>query len=410
MIKVFFSLGLIFFTGISHGASYETLPEGISMFVIKHVETSKIESKYNNQHQNNSLSLKENFTSQKLENINSAIKTYFAELKSISPDAYSKFSLGEFTAKADAQIKVQGLGIARGMTDRLTLYGSLPFYHIKSNVSFNQTKRSNLAAVTAAVENVPTSSALSAFVKQLTTQLPETNEALLQSLVVNYYGYHPLGKWEKEALGDAEIGMLYRLTDFKESGAAIAVGATLPTGDNDDPDSLQDVPTGDGQYDAFIEPAAGISFFDNSIAFDLKTRLTYQFSSRKTFRTTLDPDIPLTKVKESMIEKLGNKIDATASMTYNATSWLNINASYLYSETGPSKYNAADLKIKKILERNTLSSNHWQRIGMGVSTLELYKKKKVDIPFEVNLTAQKLVNAKNTANYNRYDFDFRFYF
>lgn len=410
MKKELFLFGLSIYATTTFGASYDTLPKGIDMFVIKHVMTSKIESKFNANNQDESLSLKENFTSSKLENISSALKTYFQELKAISPEAYNQFSLGEFEAEAQAQVNAQGIGMARGITDRLTVYGSLPVYHIKTSVNFKQSQKSNLSSTQAAVQNAPTTTAISGFVRQLTLQLPETNEELIQSLIVNYYGYKALGNWEKDALGDAELGMIYRLTDFKEAGLAISGGVVLPTGDADDPDSLQDVSTGDGQYDAFVESMAGISFFDNAIAFDLKTRFTYQFATTKSLRTTDDPDMPLSKKKESMNEKLGNKIDATLSMTLNPTSWLNFNSSFIVGRTDASTYGATDPKVKTVLEQNSASSNQWARVGIGFSSVELYKKKKMDIPFELSLSAQKLLNAKNTANYERFDLDFRFYF
>lgn len=402
--------GLCFYATSSLGASYDTLPKGVDMLVFKQVMTSKIESKFDSNHQDDSLALKENFTSNKLENISSALKTYFQELKALSPDAYNQFSLGEFSANAYAQVSAQGLGLARGMTDHLTVYGSLPIYHIKTNVTFNQSQKSNLAAIQAAIQNIPTNSATSTFVRQLTLQLPETNEQLLQSLIVNYYGYKPLGTWEKDALGDTEIGAIYRLTDFYDKGFAIAGGAVLPTGDADDPDSLQDVATGSGQYNAFVESMAGVSFLDNALQFDLKTRFTYQFASKKLLRTTDDPNLPLSKSKEMMTEKLGNKIDSTLSVAYYTTPWLNFNSSFIYNETAASTYGASDPNVKSTLELNTFSINEWARVGIGFSSVELYKMKKMDIPCELNLSAQKLLNAKNAANYERFDLDFRLYF
>ncbi|MBC7539531.1 MAG: hypothetical protein H7281_11970 [Bacteriovorax sp.] len=410
MKKEILFIGLSLCATSSFAASYDTLPKGIDMLVMKQVMTSKIESKYDSNNQADSLALKENFSSNKLENISGALKTYFQELKAISPDAYNQFSLGEFSAEAYAQVSAQGLGLARGMTDHFTVYGSLPIYHIKTSVSFHQTQKSNLAAVQAAVQNAPTNTATSTFVRQLTLQLPETNEQLLQSLVVNYYGYKPLGTWEKDALGDAEIGGIYRLTDFYDKGFAIAGGVVLPTGDADDPDSLQDVSTGDGQYDVFVESMAGVSYFDNALQFDLKTRFTYQFATKKVLRTTDDPDMPLSKNKELMSEKLGNKIDSTLSVTYNTTPWLNFNSSFIFSETGASHYGASDPRVKSVLELNTMSTNQWARVGIGFSSVELYKVKKMDIPCELNLSAQKLLNAKNAANYERFDLDFRLYF
>lgn len=405
-------LALLFTLGATsvYGASYQTLPKGVDMFVLKQVMTSKVESKYDGNKADNALTLQENFTSSKLESISSAMKTYFNELKAISPDAYNQFSLGEFKAEASAQATAQGIGLAHGITDRLTVYGSLPVYHIKSNVTFRQSQKSNIAAVQAAVANAPTNSALSTFVRQLTLQLPDTNEQLLQSMIVNYYHYKALGSWEKDALGDAEVGAIYRLTDAQDMGLAMALGAVLPTGDADDPDSLQDVSTGDGQYDGFVESMAGISFFDSVLQFDLKTRFTYQFTSKKVLRKLNDPDVPLSAEKETMAEKLGNKFDSTLTVTLNPTSWLNFNSSLIYSETGATTYGASDPRVKAVLEKDTSSNNYWGKVGIGFSSVDLYKAKKMDIPFEVNLSAQRLLNAKNSYNYDRFDLDFRLYF
>jgi hypothetical protein len=410
MKKKYLLLCLSFCAPSLFAAGYDTLPKGVDMFLFKQVITSKITSKFDSEHNDNSIALKENFTSSKMENISSALKTYFNELKAISPDAYSQFSLGEFKADAAATVTAQGLALAHGITDHLTVYGSLPIYHIKTNVTFRQSQKSNIAAIQAAVQNAPTNTPMSTFVRQLTLQLPETNEQLLQSLIVNFYHYKALGNWEKDALGDAEMGAIYRLTDFSDKGLSLTLGGVLPTGDSDDPDSLQDVSTGDGQFDAFVESNAGVSYFDNFLQFDLKTRFTYQFASQKVMRTIDDPNVPLSKNKEEMSEKLGNKLESTLMATINPTIWMNINSAVIYSKTGASQYGASDPRVKSLLEQDTDNSSYWAKVGIGFSSVDLYKMKKMDIPCEINLSAQKLLNAKNSAKYERFDLDFRLYF
>ncbi len=392
-------------------ASYETLPKGVNTLVFKQVMTSKIESKYDSSGQEDTLDLKEEFSSNRIQDISTIIKSYFEELKALSPEAFTNFSLGEFSANVEADINAQGLGFGHGLTDRLTIYGSLPVYHIITNIDFKQSKASNLAAVQATIRNVNPDSAMGKFVKDLTLQLPNTNAELLQSLVVNYYGYKPVGKWEKDALGDAELGFIYRLTDFTSGGLAISGGVVLPTGDSDDPDSLQDVSTGDGQYDTFVELASGFSVYAKTFEFDLKTRYTYQFDSNKSVRLIDDNDVPLSKNKSTVNQKLGNKIDATLSATYNPTSWINFNSAIIHSQVEQTTYsNIKDAKIKSALESDTEVESNWLRVGIGFSTIESYKRKKFDVPFEAGLSVQKLLNAKNSVNYNRIDLDFKIYF
>lgn len=404
------ALGMLPIGGLM-AASYDTLPKNVNTVVFKQVIASKIQSEFNETGENETLNLKEEFTSSRLEDISSVIKTYFEELRAISPDAYKNFSLGEFSANVAADVNAQGIGYGFGITDRLTVYGSLPIYHIQTEIKFRQTKASNLASVQATIRNASPDSALGKFVKDLTLQLPNTNEELLQSLVTNYYGYKPIGKWEKDALGDAEIGFIYRLTDFSDRGVAVSAGAVLPTGSADDPDSLQDVSTGDGQYDTFVEVASGISFLDSSLQFDVKGRYTYQFESQKEVRWIEDANLPLAKTKRTVNQKLGDKIDASLTATYYPTYWMNLSSSYMMGSTGQTNYyDITDPDVKKALEADTSSSSQWLKIGIGFSTVEAYKRKKFDVPVDIGISAQRLLNAKNTASYDRIDLDFRLYF
>lgn len=396
---------------VAFAASYSTLPKNVNTLVFKQVMASKIESQYDSKGKVDTLDLKEEFTSSRLEDISNVIKSYFEQLRAISPQAYTDFSLGEFSADVSADVSAQGLGYGFGITDRLTVYGSLPIYHIVTDIKFKQTKASNMSGVKEAIKNAPTDSAIGKFVKDLTMQLPSTNAELLQSLVVNYYGYKPVGKWEKDALGDAEIGFIYRLTDFSDKGLSLTAGAVLPTGEADDPDSLQDVSTGDGQYDAFVEAAAGVSFLDNMFQIDIKGRYTYQFSSEKEVRWIEDSDLPLATSKKTVNEKLGNKIDTTLTLTYNPTYWMNLNSSLIMGNTDSTTYaNVSDAKIRKALETDTDSSSRWVRIGVGFSTIEAFQRKKFYLPMDIGVSAQRLLSAKNTHNYDRVDIDFKLYF
>jgi len=404
---------LVLFTMLSQtafAASYDTLPKGVNTIVFKQVTTTNIESKYDANKSNEQLMLSETFSTSNLSEISEVIQSYFNELKKLSPDAYNAFSLGEFEGKAQASATAQGVGVGYGITDRFTVYGSIPFYHIKTNVNFYQKSPGNLNAIKNTVNNSAPTDAIGTFVKQLTLQLPDTNEELLQSVLVNYYHYKPLGTWEKDALGDAEIGAIYRLTNLPDMGSAISFGAVLPTGSVDDPDSLQDVSTGDGQTDVFVESMNGIGFFNNQLQFDLKAKYTYQFAHDKKMRLYTDPDVPLGTDSALLREKLGDKIDTVTSITINPNNWLSISAAYLYNKTFKADYNIADASTKNALEHGTDSVSEWAKISLGFSTVELYKKKQFEVPFEVVLSGQKLINAQNAADYSRIDLDLKLYY
>jgi hypothetical protein len=404
---------LILLTMLSNAgfcASYDTLPKGVNTIVFKQATTTNIESKYDANKSSEQLMLSETFSTNNLSEISEVIQSYFNELKKLSPDAYNAFSLGEFEGKAEASANAQGVGIGYGITDRFTIYGSIPFYHIKTNVNFYQKTPSNLNAIKNTVNNSNPTDAIGTFVKQLTLQLPDTNEELLQSVLVNYYHYKPLGTWEKDAIGDAEIGAIYRLTNFSDKGSALSFGAVLPTGSIDDPDSLQDVSTGDGQTDFFIESMNGIGFFDNQLQFDLRAKYTYQFAHDRKMRLYNDPNVPLGTDSAILREKLGDKIDTATSITLNANNWFSISAAYLYNKTFKANYNISDAAIKNALEHGTDTVSEWAKLSLGFSTVELYKKKQFEVPFEISLSGQKLINAQNAADYSRIDIDLKLYY
>jgi len=404
------ALAALFICPAAFSGAYETLPKGVNTLVLAQIQSNKIQSKFDADNNNKTLSVKQDFSSKNLSELNETLNTYFEELKNISPDAYNSFSLGEFKADAWAEVNAQGIGLGYGVTDHFTVYGSLPFYHMKTNVQFYQSKQSNLSQIKNTVLNTPTTSATSTFIKQLTLQLPETNEQLLQSVLVNQFGYKPLGLWEKDGIGDAEIGMIYRLTDFSDMGSALSLGAVLPTGTPDDPSSIQDISTGDGQLDVYVETLNGISFYNKVLEIDLKLRYTHQIGANQTVRLYDNPEFPLGSEEVNVYQKLGDKIDGSLKTTVNPNHWFNFNLAYLYNRVGQTYYQIENQKQKAALEANTNSINHWAKIGVGFNTVNAYKAKKFDVPFEINLYAQKLINAVNTADYQRFDLEFRLYF
>lgn len=392
-------------------ASYDTLPKGVNTLVFKQVMAMNMGTKFNSKGDKESLNLKQEFSSNKLEELSSVIKSYFDELKNLSPQSYNEFSLGEYAADIDANLSAQGLGYGHGITDRFTVYGSLPFYHIKTDVKINQTKGSTIRNVQNTIGTKPTNNALSKAIQDLTMQLPNAGIGLLQSVVVNYYNYKPIGKWEKSALGDAEIGAIYKLTDFSDKGLSITGGLVLPTGDADDADSLQDVATGDGQVDTFVELNGGFDVTGPELQFDLKTRYTYQFASKKTFRLYDDADLPLSDKKGTLTEKLGNKIDVTASLTHNTFEWMSLQASYIFGSTGQATYTGnANQKMLEALGSYSANNNHWLKVAANFSTINLFKKGSFAVPFDVGISAQRLLSAKNLNGYDRIDLDLRMYF
>src|SRR5690606_15933649 len=83
----------------------------------------------------------------------------------------------------------------------------------------------------------------------ITGAIPGATGSLMQSVVVNTFKYDEVGSWQGSGYGDLEMGAMYRLVDKGTWGMAVTSGFVAPTGRQDDPDILQDIGFGDGQWD-----------------------------------------------------------------------------------------------------------------------------------------------------------------
>lgn len=410
----FFSITPLLIWGLSlsntWAKNYQTLPQGRSTFGYKYVVTDKIIDKIDNNGNRESYSIKEEIDAKQLESINSTFKNYFEILNQIAPEAYQAFNLGEYKVEAEGNVKAQGIGMGHGFTHRLTGYFALPLYRANSKINLKQTKFSNMDAVKNALLDVNPANTSESLIKQFTEQLPEASGEVLQSLITNYYGYKPLGTWSKSAPGDLELGFIYNLVHENRYGTALAFGTVLPTGQADDPDNLQDIATGDGQSDLFVENLSGLSLIEGNLELDLRTRYTHQLAEDKYMRLPENADFPLSKHKEYINEKLGNKMEGELTLTTTFFESVSQSIGVLYQSKESNRYETKNLTAKEILEKNSNEKSVWLKTGIKFSSIEFFKNNSFFVPFDIGGSYQTLIQGKNTADYHRLDVDFRLYF
>ena len=391
------------------GGYYDTLPSGVRMMALKQVKTGKINSSFTGNSQEKNYDVKVNMDASSLENLNSITKEIFSTLKNISPQAYDNFSFGEYEIKGSAEVMVRGAGFAYGLNNRLTGYLTFPWYEGKVNLDIDRTKLNNHPEVTNLLQNSGNTAEAQIFA-DFAAQLPDATGELLQSVIVNYFGYKPLGDWKGQAMGDVELGMIYRLTDWYYSGLALSGGVVLPTGREDDPDMLQDYGFGDGQPDIFLEFGGGFMIPGTGLSFDSWARYTYQIPVEKELRIPEDEDYPLGSEKGLFDEKLGNIFDWNFQTTMDFSHWIGVSGTYAYSFREESDYQSPYTEANRILEQDTLQESHTLKGSVHFSTVSAYKKGIFALPFKTNLSAQKIVTGRNIPKYTRYDLEFRFFF
>lgn len=407
MKNPFSALGVLaLLAGPAHSAIYDTLPKGVRTVVLKQVTTNKVSSNFTQGGAEESLGAIVPLDAKTLENAESFTKSYFEALKKASPQAYEDFTFGEFKIDGQARANVTGAGFGIGLSNRLTVYASVSWYRAKVEMNVVQTKQSKHAQVQKELAD----SNASDWVKEVTNQLFDVNGELLQSVIVNYYNYKPLGNWEGAGLGDVDIGAIYRLTDLKDRGLALGLGVTLPTGRTDDPDNLQDFAFGDGQTDVFVEAMAGISPGRGDFSYDFKTRFTYQAESRKELRIAETREVPIGRENGVFNEKLGNIYEVAGLLTWQRLDWLKLSSGYQLSYTASAKYESSYQNANEILMENSDKMAHVAKIGVDFSTTKLYQQGSFKLPFDVGVSYQHRFLGQNTPKYDRIDLDLRFYF
>lgn len=387
LLFVFFYLFLV---GNSQAAYYDTLPAGVRNFTYHFIQTGSITGSYGSTGNFKGYNVNANINADAIKGVSSAVDTY---LNSLSATDYANFSFGTFQGSASSKVSAQAFGGGYGITNHLTMYAFVPFYKAQVDLKIARTEkgRSNVGGAIQ-LENIP-----------------DVDVRLIQSLFVNFYHYEPLGKWEAQAFGDTELGFMYQLKKWKDAGALINFGAIVPTGRKDNPDILQDIAFGDGQWDAFFEWGGGLSF-GKDFSLDNWVRYTYQFPYNATVRLPESSTFPVTANKGSATIKLGNKIQENLQGSYKISEdWI---SSIIYSleYVEPSNFKSSSVTSDKILEADTEKLTHTGKISLEYSTLNLYKKNVFFMPINFNLSIQSIFAGKNIPRYERGDFEVRFYF
>lgn len=402
-------LSLLCLTFSAQAAYYETLPKGVRLVALRQVQTTAITGGFDPEGSKNSLAFNQSLSSKELSEIKGA-DIYFDELKNISAEAYDKFTTGAYYIDANAQVKVQGIGVAYGVTNRLTAYVSIPYYRADVSMKIKRTEKNNYEQIANILNESGDPSDTAYFLNQLTEQLPDADGELLQTVLMRNYGYEPIGDWSGQGLGDIELVGLYRLTDWQQSGLASSFGVVLPTGRVKNPDMLQDIPFGDGQTDLFLEFGGGVSLLDTKLEIDSQIRYTYQFGSTKSLRIPQSSQMRFSDKKGDFKEKLGNKINYNFSGQYKHRIWLNSILGYEFKNRGDSYFESDYAQANQILAEDSHEVSHTLKAGLKLSTIDLYKTGKFAAPMSLEFIGRRVFSGENTPQMTRFDLEFRLYF
>lgn len=386
---------------------YQTLPEGVRVFSIRNVK-SNVESSYNKSQSESPYKYEVNADINALEDVENQIVEDTLELFKAYPEAYKRISLGKHIVDGKAEVNADVFGIGYGITNKITAYIGFPIYKANVRVRYKRVNNSSEDEV-AAILQEEYGDNWAQTLGNIVEKLVAVDETIIQSALVNTLGYDELGDWSGEGIGDTEMGVMYNFLTRENYGALVSVGLVAPTGYVDDPDLLQDIGFGDGQWDAFLE-LGGSYHFSPSVIGNIWSRYTYQQESTKELRVPYSEDVFLSDNKQEFTEKLGNKLLYGYGVDIAINDWFKVAPSMIYSKTEKANYDSDNKLANEWLAESTDSFSQSLRFQTQISSVKLFQKGKFLIPGQFNFAIQKMLEGKNTPKVDLIDLEFRMFF
>lgn len=412
--KLLSAAALLTFSTFAQAQYYKTLPKGVRSLDLRNIKTTTISSSYNHSESEAAYSYDIELDSETLKSIDNDIIETIYEILSPYPDAANAINLGKYHLDARANMEVDVFGFGYGVTNKLTAYFGIPFHTARVKMNYSRPKGNNYDQVAQILQNYTSDDIAQGIGKNIETygQNLDIDGAFLQNLVVNHFNYEELGDWEGSGPGDTEFGLMYNFLTTDKYGLLLSVGGNAPTGRVDDPDILQDVGFGDGQWDAFVEFGgsylATSSFYVNSWF-----RYTYQFAADKDKRVPYSADVFIGDETATFNEKLGNRLLYHFSTDYVVNDWITLNTAYEYDYIGEARYRALDGRnayAESILASNTEAVQHNFRTSIILSSVGSFQKGNFLLPASLRFTYQQMMEGRNTAKYDRYELQYRMFF
>lgn len=407
MIRSFIVVIFSLFSIVASAQYYDTLPKGVRLLSTRYVQ-SNIESSYNKTQSETPYVFEIDASIENLQKIDNEVVQETLRLFEAYPEAYEKLSLGSHKLEGTAEVNVNVFAVGFGITNRVTAYIGMPIYDASVNLKYSRSKVSTNKEV-AEILQKEYGDNWAQTLGNIVDGLFSVDENIIQSGIVNTLGYEELGNWSGAGLGDIEFGVMYNFLRTDEFGIMATIGGVAPTGYVDDPDVLQDIGFGDGQWDAFLELGGGYQL-SKSIYLNTWSRYTYQLESTKELRTPYNEDIYLSNKKDDYLEKLGNKLSVGINSEIFLTDWFKLQPAYIVNRTGKAKYESSNSVANKILAKDSESSSQNIRLLAQFSSVKLFSQDQFLLPAQINFSYQTMIEGKNTPKVDLLEIDFRLYF
>ena len=313
-------------------------------------------------------------------------------------------SVGRFSADLQGHINVTAPIIAYGLTDKTTIAVAIPYYDAATAVEVGFSPNETAVAFLTALADDKNNNASKA--AEVAGKLNNAVGRLNDKLATN--GYRELEDWNARGLGDVTIAAKHALVQQSKLELAATGGLVAPTGRVDDPDILNDIAFGDGQWDVFGQATVD-EHVGNSITLNQFAKYTHQLPGRKPVREATDEEAIEVEKKQARF-KLGDKVDLGTSVQWQPSFGLVSGVGYTYFQKYADLYRDVEGAAKDKLERDTEQRAHNTEFVLGYSTVPLFKRGEFAVPFEMKLTYVRQLASRNMPVTDLAQFDLSLFF
>ena len=362
----------------------EVLPKGRSVFFVEGKLYSPVNKRYG------PTGNEEDVAQDLNTNLNSSVFPGLLALEALFPPAVFGFAnLGHTNVKFQYHFDIFEFNYGYGITDKLSFGIKVPYWHVKNDVDANLDttnatygKNSNFGAgpfapapyIPLPLGGVPLTSR--DVQNLLGPGLDVNNNGTVD---VPGYGFKEVKNWNQDALGDIQIGLRYQYYKSDNWRLALAGGVMCPTGQEDDPDSLVDYPTGSGTWAALFRLHNDYVGMKNLF---LSASLKYDWflPDHNYMRVPDNVDNPLTRNKETVDRDIGSFFELELYGSYQFLEGLSFFTKYRYGYKWKDSYSGDRGYDYDSLESQSNQKAQDYTIGFEYSTIPLYLTQRFPVP------------------------------
>ena len=315
----------------------------------------------------------------------------FPALSLMGPGA----TLGTSSLYTRADLQSAQIILGYGLSDDLTLGFIFPFVktHTKvdfsvagGNVGFNPLFNPNVAVGPANFPFAPVGGPVTpmgtAGVKQLITD-PAFG-----------YGYASVSDSQTSGLSDSTVGLLWRFFKNERSSVVLGAGVRVGVAQGDNPDSLVDIPVGDGSNDLRLRMEY---FRDLGSEFDLHL-LAENFTQLPDHATMRVPQagqlLATANSKERLSRNLGDYQEYDVELGHRWGAWRASATAHLYTKRSD-RYTSALGTDTRALEANTSIRADQRRASVSWSGINAWQAGHLPLPLIIKLEMQDTYGGRN---------------